>query len=199
MNTALQIAGKGLLLLKLLLFSLLLFRLLQRTFIFLLEILLLQSGRFETLLLADPAVRLLEPRRAVGLPPPVGFDASLQPVEYRLTFLGNLTALGKLLQRLLWMLLLKLMLLQKLLRMLLLLLVKVVVAQQLHLLLLLQRQLVVLRLLLLLLLQVKTVQVIGLISTRKYWESSRIHTDVGAGGFVVTPRRYACVHPQILR
>lgn len=37
---------------------------------------------------------------------------------------------------------------------------------------------VLLCLLLLLLLQVETVQVIGLIGTRKYWQTSRIHTDV---------------------
>lgn len=63
---------------------------------------------------------------------------------------------------------------------------------QLHLLLLLQTQLLLVLLmlllqvvllggLLLLLLQVETVQVIGLISTRKYWETSRIHTDVRLG------------------
>lgn len=65
---------------------------------------------------------------------------------------------------------------------------------QLHLLLLLQTQLLLVLLmlllqvvllggllLLLLLLQVETVQVIGLIGTRKYWETSRIHTDVRLG------------------
>lgn len=101
------------------------------------------------------------------------------------------------------LLLLKLMLLLKqllllLLGMLLLLLLmmEAVAVEQLHLLLLLQRQLVVLRLLLLLLLQVKTVQVIGLIGTRKHWESSRIHADCRClGGCFVVSRRaaFACV------
>lgn len=39
-------------------------------------------------------------------------------------------------------------------------------------------------LLLLLLLQVETVQVIGLIRTRKYWETSRIHTEFRLGAVV---------------
>lgn len=74
---------------------------------------------------------------------------------------------------------------------------------QLHLLLLLQAQLLVLLVLLLLLLQmvllsllllllqVETVQVIGLIGTRKYWQTSRIHTDVRLG-LVVARVKAAC-------
>lgn len=71
---------------------------------------------------------------------------------------------------------------------------------QLHLLLLLQSQLlvllqVVLMLLLLLLQVLQTVQVIGLIGTRIYWESSRIHTDFRLG--LVVARLRARV-PQTL-
>lgn len=45
---------------------------------------------------------------------------------------------------------------------------------------------------LLLLLQVKTVQVIGLIGTRKYWQTSRIHTDVRLG--LVVARAWCVFH-----
>lgn len=45
---------------------------------------------------------------------------------------------------------------------------------------------------LLLLLQVKTVQVIGLIGTRKNWQTSRIHTDVRLG--LVVARVWCVFH-----
>lgn len=92
-----------------------------------------------------------------------------------------------------------------------LLLLKVLAVDQLHLLLLLQSQLLILLLLqvvllllllglllslLLLLLQVETVQVIGLIGTRKDWETSRIHTDYRLGLVVA---RFRARVPQMFR
>lgn len=178
MNTTLQISGyrrlRGLLLL-----GLLFLRLFRRPFIVSLQKLLPQGASFGRLLLADPTECLFKPWRTIGLPPSIGLDSTLEPRECDLSLRRDKIS------RYLLLLLLLLMLL--LLKVELLLLLEMLAVNQLHLLLLLQSQLLILlqvvqlMLLLLLLLQVETIQVIGLIGTRKYWETSRIHTDFRIG------------------
>lgn len=59
---------------------------LGRSFRFALEKPLLEDIRFEALLFADAAERLIEARHTIGLAGAIGFDATSQTVHDRLTF-----------------------------------------------------------------------------------------------------------------